>query len=183
MPQSLAKAKDEIALYVGESAVAVCAMDGRVWVMPMALDLLTVGMTEEQALRALAPVFEDTPLIVYDAKALFHKAAKLGLPLPEIKHDLMIAAYLLEPEKKNADLEAVLYGAAIEAKGRKDKPVVTPEKAAADVYAMMRLYPEQLEKLNANGDARSASRYGDAAYARAVPYGARRLYRRQGGAV
>ncbi|MFH1879620.1 MAG: DNA polymerase I, partial [Bacillota bacterium] len=149
--KSLVKNGDEIALYLGEGAVAVCATDGRVWVMPVALDLLTVGMGEDQILRALAPVFGGAPLIVHDAKALFHKAADLRLPLPKIKHDLMIAAYLLEPEQKNADLETVLYGAALETKGRRESRAVPPEKAAGDAYAMMRLYPEQLKHLGENG--------------------------------
>ena len=149
--KSLAKAKDEIALYIGESAVAVCATDGRVWVMPIAMDLLTVGMEEDQTLLALAPLFEGTPLIVHDAKSLFHKAARLKLPLPEIRHDTMIAAYLLEPEQRNFDLETVLYGAAIEAKGRKDKPVIPPEKAAKDAYAMLGLLSGQRARLQENG--------------------------------
>lgn len=149
--QSLAKTKDEIALYVGESAVALCAADARVWVAPFALDLLTIGLTEDGILRALAPLFSDTPLIVHDAKALYHKTHRLGLPLPQIRHDLMIAAYLLEPEQRAFDLETVLYGAAIEAKGKKEKTAVSPDKAAEDAYAMMRLYPEQLKRLTENG--------------------------------
>jgi DNA polymerase-1 len=149
--RSLAKTKEEIALYIGESAVAVCAADGRVWVAPIALDLLTVGMEEDQSLLALGPLFEGTPLIVHDAKSLFHKAARLRLPLPRIRHDTMIAAYLLEPEQRNFDLETVLYGAAIEVKGRRDRPVITPEKAAEDAYAMLGLLSEQRARLRENG--------------------------------
>lgn len=149
--RDLAIAGGAAALYTGGSAVALCAADGRVWVMPMAVDLLTVGMEEDTALRALEPVLASAPLIVHDAKALFHKAAKLGLPLPKIKHDLMIAAYLLEPDQKNSDLQTVLYGAAIEPKGRRDIPAEAPEKVAADVYGMLRLYPLQLSRLAENG--------------------------------
>ncbi|MBN1776500.1 MAG: DNA polymerase I [Clostridiales bacterium] len=147
--KSLAKAGDAVALYTGGTAVAVCAPDGRVWVMPIALDMLTVGMEQEQALLALAPVFENTPLIVHDAKALLHKLKKLKLPLPQIRHDVMIAAYLLEPNQKNADLEIVLHGAA-QPKG-KAAPPVSPERAARDAYAMMCLCPEQLKLLEENG--------------------------------
>ena len=146
---SLAKAKDEIALCFGESAVAVCAADGRAWVMPIAMDLLTPGMGEDQALRGLVPVLEETPLIVHDAKALFHKAADLRLPIPKIKHDIMIAAYLLEPDQKNSDLQTVLYGAPVEPK-TKNKPAAPPEKAAEDAYAMLCLYPEQIRRLQDN---------------------------------
>ncbi|HRX09053.1 MAG TPA: DNA polymerase, partial [Candidatus Limiplasma sp.] len=149
--QDIEKAGKPITLYLGESAVAVCLADGRVWVMPMALDMLTPGMDEEQVLRALEPVLRSVPIIVHDAKALFHKMAKLGLPLPSIDHDLMIAAYLLEPEQKNSDLETVLYGAPIEQKGRRDYAPVPPKKAADDVYAMMCLRPKQLARLNENG--------------------------------
>ena len=149
--QSLQRAGQSVTLYLGESAVAMCAVDGRVWVMPMALDMLTPGMDEEQVLRALEPVLKSIPLVVHDAKALFHKAAKLGLPLPKIDHDLMIAAYLLEPEQKNSDLETVLHGAPIEAKGRRELAPVPPEKAAKDVYAMMSLRPAQLNRLKENG--------------------------------
>ncbi|MBE0601676.1 MAG: DNA polymerase I, partial [Firmicutes bacterium] len=148
--QSLQKAGQAVTLYRGESAVALCAVDGRVWVMPMALDMLTPGMDEDQVLRALEPVLRSVPLVVHDAKALFHKAAKLGLPLPKIDHDLMIAAYLLEPEQKNADLETVLHGTPIEAKGRRELAPVSPDKAANDVYAMMCLRPEQLTRLKDN---------------------------------
>ncbi len=149
--KSLEKAGDTITLYLGESAVAVCMLDGRVWVMPMPLDMLTPGLTEEQVLRALEPVLKKVPLIVHDAKALFHKMAKLGLPLPVIDYDLMIAAYLLEPEQKNSDLDTVLYGAPIEAKGRKADMTVSPEKAAKDVYTMMTLQPLQRKRLIENG--------------------------------
>ncbi len=149
--KSLEKAGDTITLYLGESAVAVCTPDGRVWMMPMPLDMLTPGLAEEQVLRALEPVLKKVPLIVHDAKALFHKMEKLGLPLPAIDHDLMIAAYLLEPEQKNSDLDTVLYGAPIEAKGRKADVTVPPEKAAKDVYTMMTLQPLQRKRLIENG--------------------------------
>ncbi len=149
--KSLAKAKNEIALYIGEGAVAVCAADGRVWVMPVTLDLLTVGMAEDQILLALGPLFEGTLLVVHDAKSLFHKAVRLRLPLPVILHDTMIAAYLLEPEQRAFDLETVLYGAAIESKGRKDRLAVPPDKAAGDAYAMMRLVSRQRARLQENG--------------------------------
>ncbi len=149
--QSLQKAGQTVTLYLGESAVAMCAVDGRVWVMPMALDMLTPGMDEDQVLRALEPVLLSLPLVVHDAKALFHKADKLGLPLPQIDHDLMIAAYLLEPEQKNSDLETMLYGAPIETKGRKEPAPVPPEKAAKDVYTMMSLRPAQLTRIKDNG--------------------------------
>lgn len=149
--RSLQKAGQAVALYLGESAAAMCAADGRVWVMPMALDMLTPGMDEDQVLRALEPVLQSVPLVVHDAKALFHRAARLGLPLPKIDHDLMIAAYLLEPERKNSDLETVLHGAPAEAKGRRELAPVTPQKAAEDVYAMMGLRPAQLGRLRDNG--------------------------------
>ncbi len=148
---SLARMKEPVVLHRADGAIALCAGDGRVWVAPVAVDLLTPGLGEEQILRALAPVFASVPLIVHDAKALFHQSEALGLPMPRILHDLMIAAYLLEPDQKNADLEAVLYGPAIEAKGRKDKTAVPPEKAAQDVYAMLALYPLQLKRLRENG--------------------------------
>ena len=149
--KSLAKAKDEIVLYMGESAVAVCAADGRVWVMPIPLDMLTIGMGEAEILRALQPVLENTPLIVHDAKALFHKVTRLHMPLPQIQHDLMIAAYLLEPGQKNADLQTMLYGETVKTKGRTEQPAVSPDKAADDAYAMMQLYPRQLADLQKNG--------------------------------
>ena len=174
--KSLVKAKDEITLYLGENAAAICAADGRVWVAPYAVDLLTVGMGEEQALRALEPVLAAVPLVVHDAKALFHKTADLKLPMPVIRHDVMIAAYLLEPEQKNSDLETVLYGAPIEPKRRKDAPAFTPEKAAGGRICDAVSVPRAAKPPESKRHGDAICRHGDAADAGAVLHGAGRLH-------
>ena len=87
------------------------------------------GLVQDEALKALAPLF-DRPIITHHAKALLHRLSRLGLPLPEIEWDTMVAAYLLNPQEKSYALQ--FFG----------------DPNAATVEA---LYLAQKEKISANG--------------------------------
>ena len=104
-----------VALNIGRESVTLCLADGRLWRIPLALDLTMQGLYEDQILQALRPLVEKTPLIVHGAKALFGMLSAYGLPLPIVKHDTLLGAYLLHPAQKGFVLETTLsaeYGEA-----------------------------------------------------------------------
>ena len=139
------------ALYVGQTAIALCAADGRTWQMPIQMDMMSVGLYEDQIFKAMQPLLERGRLIVHDAKALWTRLAKLRLPLPTIEHDTLIAAYLLESTLKSFTLAAVLCAdkgetPAEEPKGRK-AAAETPEQAVHNVFDLMTLARRQMVRL------------------------------------
>ncbi len=164
---SLAKAGAPVALYLSDTAVGLAAADGRRWYAPILMDILSGGLYEDQILTALRPLWCAAPLLVHGAKALYHRLGKLKLPLPEVRMDTMVAAYLLEPTRKGFSLLETLAGGAEqpvvepEAEGepaeapKKGKKVVPPpeppEKAAEYAAALHPLAEQQLQRLTAQG--------------------------------
>lgn len=126
-------AKDAYALFINDAALTIRqgALCIRAEFGPAQQSLLDVaaGFAMEEAVRAIAP-YLDRPLITHHAKSLLHLLNRLGLPLPEIEWDTMVAAYLLNPQEKSYALQA--FG----------------EASAAGVFA---LYLTQKEKLEQNG--------------------------------
>ena len=170
----LASENKTVALYAGDTAVALCAEDGRGWVVPFTMDLTAIGLFDDQIFTALKPLLATTPLIVHGAKALFHRLARHGLPEPNIAFDTQLAAYLLEPTHKGFDLTetlAVLQKAEAEAQptdapadalneaveepaaSRKKTalPVETPAQAAAKAAALHTLARTQRARLAHKG--------------------------------
>ena len=64
------------------------------------------GTTADDALRALAPILQQTGLITHDAKRFFHRLHALQLPLPQLKDDTMVLAYLRNPQERNYALQS-----------------------------------------------------------------------------
>ncbi len=64
-----------------------------------------LGLSYEEALKALTPVLKK-PVITHGGKQLFHRLSNLGLPLPSLVWDTMVAAYLLSPQEKSYALQA-----------------------------------------------------------------------------
>ena len=92
------------ALHQTESEITLYTPDGTLYRMPILIDLTGAGLYDDQILSAMTPVLEKTPLIVHGAKALYHQLNRFRLPLPNVKHDTMIAAYLLHTAQKDYDL-------------------------------------------------------------------------------
>ena len=63
-------------------------------------DMLSPGLTPEEAWQALAPLMQ-RPLYAHDGKALLHQLADRGLPLPRFAWDTMLGAYLRNPQEKS----------------------------------------------------------------------------------
>ncbi|NLV57871.1 MAG: DNA polymerase I [Clostridiales bacterium] len=116
-----------MALHLGQEEATLCLGDGRCWHIPLMMDLTMGGLYEDQLLTTLGPAVEKAPLIVHGAKALFGKMARYGYPLPPIRQDTMMGAYLLHPGQKGFSLEASL-----------EEEYGMPPKAATayDLYAL-----------------------------------------------
>ena len=76
------------------------ACEDTVYEIEVAMDLLSFGMSMDEAWNALRPLLE-RPLYIHDAKRLWHLLSSMSLPLPECAWDTMIAAYLINPQEKN----------------------------------------------------------------------------------
>jgi len=157
LASALAGAGEPVALVPGESAVGLCARDGRRWYAPITLDMTNLGLYEDQIFTALKPLFAGARLIVHGAKALFHRLYTLGLPLPAVECDTMIAAYLLEPTRKGFGLKETLVaeGMAREPEAPKGRraaaPAEPPEQAAKDAADIFALSLRQRESLSGKG--------------------------------
>jgi len=159
---ALCRESKPVALYIGESAVALCAEDGRNWYAPLLLDIVHPGLYDDQIFAALAPVLAGVPMVVHGAKALYHKLTKMKLPLPTVAFDTMVAAYLLEPTHKSFDLAETLAAenreeAAQQETMAEEEPaprnkrvaasVEPPENAAKNAAAMLALAGKQRARL------------------------------------
>ncbi len=69
----------------------------------------TVGDLSGEDLDALGGLLADPdrPLLVHDAKTLLHAAASRGWPVAGIRTDTALAAYLVQPQQRDYDLEAL----------------------------------------------------------------------------
>ncbi len=92
------------ALHVTPTHLTLASGD-TLYEVELALDLLSPGMTMEEAWEALRPLLT-RPLYVHDGKKLWHLLSSLSLPLPEIAWDSMLAAYILNPQEKSYALHS-----------------------------------------------------------------------------
>ena len=101
-------------------ALAVVAGDGPARAIPLA----------EGADPAIAPVVSAAPWSAHDAKAILRRG-RLDGPLPE--HDTMIAAYLLEPRRREYILGEIAEeeGVAVRAEGAGEDACAAASEAAA----------------------------------------------------
>lgn len=99
-PVALLVEDDEITLSQGTKGLRIALAAGQ-----QSLFDTRDGLTYEEALKALTPVFKKQ-MITHDGKALFHRLSKLGLPLPALLWDTMVAAYLISPLEKSYALQA-----------------------------------------------------------------------------
>ncbi|MCL1854263.1 MAG: DNA polymerase I [Clostridia bacterium] len=99
---------EPLAFHLGTREATLCLSDGRLWHVPLMRDLTLGGLYEDQVLQTLRPAVEDIPFLVHGAKALYGKLARCGLPLPEVRQDTMIGAYLLHPSQAGFALKNCL---------------------------------------------------------------------------
>ena len=86
------------ALHVSPTRMTL-ACPGKLAEIQLQLDMLSEGMTPEDAWQALRPLMAEK-LYVHDGKWLLHQLAARGLPLPEFAWDTMLGAYLHNPQEK-----------------------------------------------------------------------------------
>ncbi|MCI5955923.1 MAG: DNA polymerase I [Clostridiales bacterium] len=125
------------ALCQSERAVTLLTPDMRLLHMPILRDLTGAGLYDDQIYAALSDVLAAVPLIVHGAKALMHALSRYRLPLPAVRRDTMLAAYLLHTAQKDYSLPMSLaaeYGQAPEA------------PTAYDVYALSLRQDARLER-------------------------------------
>ena len=119
------------------SAPAVLAGDMLLRRMPILRDLTGAGLYDDQIYQGLKELFSQAPFVVHGAKALWRLLDRYRLPLPVVKHDTMIAAYLLHTAQKDYSLPLSLSaehgGAAF------------PSPTAYDVYALFLRQQKRLE--------------------------------------
>lgn len=87
-----------IALHVTPTRMTL-ACPGMLADIQLQMDLLSEGMTPQEAWQALRPLMAEK-FYVHDGKALLHQLLAQGLPLPEFAWDTMLGAYLRNPQEK-----------------------------------------------------------------------------------
>lgn len=111
-----------------ESEITLMTPDMRLWHMPIMRDLTGAGLYDDQIYTALSDALARVPVIVHGAKALLTLLDRWRLPLPEIRRDTMIAAWLLHTAQRGYTLDTSLaaeYG-----------PDTPQSPTAYDVYAL-----------------------------------------------
>lgn len=102
-------------------------------------DLLTPGVSEEEALNSLGPVFASPAhLVVHDVKRLMHTLGRLNLSLKGEAYDVMLAAYCLNAGRKKFDLSSLLSD-------------VKGDNGLTEAAQMLLLREMQRQKLNEDG--------------------------------
>ena len=110
--QDIRAAADELAgrspewlsLCQTEEEITLLTPDMELWRMPILRDLTGAGLYEDQIWGALEKLLSAASFIVHGAKALWHALERYRLPLPRVRRDTMIAAYLLHTAQKNYTL-------------------------------------------------------------------------------
>ncbi len=103
-------ASGPLTLHLADDALTVVRGDGRRARVPLATgqqDLFSRrrGLLPEKVLGALSGAMAARSLVTHDAKTLFHRLHAVQLPVPPLKWDTMIAAYLHNPLEKSYSLQ------------------------------------------------------------------------------
>ena len=136
----LASEPEWLSLCRTEWEITLLTPDMRLWRMPIMRDLTGAGLYDDQIYTALSQALANVPVIVHGAKEILSLLDRCHLPLPKIRRDTMIAAWLLHTAQKGYALDISLaaeYG-----------PDAPQTPTAYDVYA---LSLRQEERLRARG--------------------------------
>jgi len=122
---------EPLAFHLGSQEATLCLSDGRLWHVPLMRDLTLNGLYEDQVLQILRPAVEGIPFLVHGAKALYSKFSSCRLPLPEVRQDTMIGAYLLHPGRASFTLKNCLPSSPLLEDSLDD-----PDGSAYDIYTL-----------------------------------------------
>ncbi len=102
------KAAGPLCVYLTDVAVSLAREGGKRAEITLGGDLLNPGPDPSEVLACLADELQAGEAVTHDGKALLHRLARYGLPLPEkFGWDTMLAAYLLNPQEKSYRLGAL----------------------------------------------------------------------------
>ena len=93
---------EQAAIHVTPTAMTL-AGKGMLAEIHLQQDMLSGGLTPEEAWQAIAPLLREK-LCVHDGKAMLHMLSAQGLPLPAFHWDTMLGAYLHNPQEKSYGL-------------------------------------------------------------------------------
>lgn len=123
---------EALAICISDSAMSLACGDAFQSVS-LGGDLLSLGMDPAEVLTAVAPAMENRPVILHDGKAMRHLLKKYGLPQPEsFDWDVMLGAYLIDPQLKSYTLLSLLEGLPEDARGLLSLAVWQKRKVEAD---------------------------------------------------
>ncbi len=106
------------AFCIGTSDISAATVSGKSMLLTLGGDLLNPGIDPDEALAVLAPFLCRHPSVVYDSKHLLHLLHQHQLSLPEAFHwDVMLGAYILDPQKKEYGLATLTEGYGADACG------------------------------------------------------------------
>ncbi len=98
-----------VAYLATDAAVSAAAQDGRWMTVALGGDLLTPGADFAAVAAVLAEDMKAHPAIVYDGKRLIHQLEEQGIEAPAaFDWDIMLGAYLLDPQRKSYASQALL---------------------------------------------------------------------------
>ena len=100
----LARKPEWLCLCQTEDEITLLAPDMLLRRMPILRDLTGAGLYDDKIYQGLKELFSQAPFVVHGAKALWRLLDRYRLPLPVVKHDTMIAAYLLHTAQKDYSL-------------------------------------------------------------------------------
>ena len=107
--EEIAKAAQWVSIHMG-AALTLCADSARLS-MNLGGDLLSPGLTEEQAMTLCRPLFEsECPKILHDLKSLPVDIAAIR----GVIHDVMLSAYALNPQRPGFDAQSLCQEAGID---------------------------------------------------------------------
>ncbi|MBQ8161970.1 MAG: DNA polymerase I [Clostridia bacterium] len=107
-----------VAIFVNDSQVTLADGSGRFLSAQLSGDLLTPGLELQEVLRPVTEDMAGHPYVVHDGKRLLHTLRRLDLQLPDaFGWDVMLGAYLLNPQEKSYALAAIGGGRPEDARG------------------------------------------------------------------
>lgn len=109
------EAASMVALHYDGEKLSLSLQRDREFIVPITLSLLGGGISPEDVFSCLKPLLESKKAakIMHDAKAFLHDCAKFDISPQNIAFDTMVAAYVLNPTRRNFSLEKLkeYYGA------------------------------------------------------------------------
>ncbi len=107
--QGLGEDSRPLAVYLTDTHLSLAAVDGQRLEMELVLDMLHMDLDMDALFRLLGHDMREHPAVVHDCKRFCHFLEKNGAEIPErFEWDVMLGAYLLNPQEKSYALRSLL---------------------------------------------------------------------------